>query len=78
MTITPAVARAMAGVEEVKLESGVKVDDWDGLKVELTTVRQENGGDIALKKLEIEKYSWTKGKLKNKYHSQTFLLADKP
>ena len=44
MTITPAVARAMAGVQEVKLESGVEVDDWDGLKVELTAASQENGG----------------------------------
>ena len=76
--VTPAVARAFAGIEEVWLW-GVKVDDWAGLEEELATVRQERGGDIGLKKLGLsdetglinflaEEYGWTKvvpeGKLK--------------
>ena len=72
MTITPAVARVMAGVETVQLGGGVEVDDWGTLAEDLAKAREERGGAFRLMKLGMsdqtgldnflsEKYGWTKG-----------------
>ena len=72
MTITPAVAKAMMGVEEVELGSGVEVVDWGTLAEDLAKAREERGGAFRLMKLVMsdetgldnflsEKYGWTKG-----------------